>query len=367
MMAQGIPTEDTPRHIKEAIIDAVKGPLAAKYSVLSGMQKCREAVVKRYKMKYGVEFDPDANVGITAGCMEACMISVMAIVNPGDEVIMISPCFASHMEEMLACEGIPVFVNTDEANGWILDLEAVRKAITPKTKAIFMTNPSNPTGAVFPEYQIREVCDIAREHDLFILADETYDFLVYDKEPFFSFCQVPEVHDRLMLLGSSSKEYCMTGYRLGWVVTASDILNQLFKLHDATTICACTASQFGFIAAIDGPQDSVKTLIENMEKRRNLICERLDRIPHLFRYHKKPMGAYYILPKVMFPHENSIQATFDVQKATNVVTVPGIGFGPMGEGHLRFSFGGGTTRGPKGEDLINQAFDNLEEWGKQFL
>ena len=367
LLAQGIPAEDTPKHIKEAVVEAVKGPVASKYSVLSGMQECREAVATRYKRRYDVQFDPDANIGITAGGMEACMISCLAIIDPGDEVILISPCFSSHMEEVLTCEGKPIFVNTDEEQGWLLNLDTLRKAITPKTKAIIITNPSNPTGAVFPEKQIRELAEIALEHDLFVIADETYDFLTYENTPFFSFCQIPEIHKNLILIGSSSKEYCMTGYRLGWVITAPDILNQLFKLHDATTVCACVASQFGFIAAVNGPQDCVKELIKNMEERRNLMCERLDKVPHLFRYHKKPQGAYYILPEIVFPHKNSIQAAMDIQKATNVVTVPGIAFSPSAESHIRMSFGGGATRGPKGKDLINQAFDKLEEWGKQFL
>ena len=192
LLAQGIPAEDTPPHIKEALIKAVQGPVAGKYSVLSGMQAAREAVVKRYQTKYGVTFDPDLNVGMTAGCMEACLISVMATINPGDEVIMISPCFASHLEEVMAAQGKPVFVNTDEKNGWLLDMEAARKAVTKRTKAILITNPCNPTGAVFPENQIRELCQIALDHDLFIIADETYDFLTYEGTPFFSFAQVPE-------------------------------------------------------------------------------------------------------------------------------------------------------------------------------
>lgn len=367
LLAQGIPAEDTPENIKKAITNAVNGNVASKYSLLSGMSECRQAVALRYKRKYGADYDPDLNIGITAGAMEACMITCLAIIDPGDEVVLISPCFSSHIEEVLACEGRPVFVNTDEKNGWILDMEAVRKAVTPKTKAIIVTNPSNPTGALFPECQIRELCEIALEHDLFLIADETYDFLIFDNQSFFSFSQVPEIQKNLILIASSSKEYCMTGYRLGWVITAHDILNQLFKLHDATTVCACTASQFGLIEAINGPQDSVVNLIKNMEERRDLICERIDRVPHLFKYYKKPQGAYYIIPKITFPHENSVQAAMDIQKATGVVTVPGSAFSPAGEGHIRMSFGGGATRGPKGTDLINQAFDKLEEWGKQFL
>ncbi|MBI5411989.1 pyridoxal phosphate-dependent aminotransferase [Candidatus Peregrinibacteria bacterium] len=366
LMAQGIPAEDTPRHIKDAIIDAINGSVASKYSVLSGMQSCREAVCKRYKMRYGVDVDPDKNVGMTAGCMEACLIATLSVVNPGEEVIMISPCFASHMEQVMAAEGVPVFVNTDEKNNWLLDMNAVRKAITKKTKAIFITNPSNPTGALFPEKQVRELCRLALEHNLFIIADETYDFLTYDGQKLFSFIQVPEIRKNLLLVGSFSKEYCMTGYRLGWVITEDDILHHLFKIHDAATVCACVASQFGAIAAINGPQDSVRTLVKNMQARRDLICKRLDHVPHLFRYYSKPQGAYYILVEVKFPHKDSIDAAFQLQKALGVVTVPGIAFGPKGEHHLRFSFGGGASRGPKGSELINEAFDRMEKWGQQF-
>ncbi len=367
LLAQGIPAEDTPKHIKEAIIDAINGPVASKYSILSGMQESREAVATRYKRKYNVNYDPDLNIGITAGAMEACMISCLSIVDPGDEVILIAPCFSSHIEEVLACEGKPVFVNADEKEGWTLNIENVKKAITQKTKAIIITSPSNPSGAVYSEDQIKTLCELALEHDLFIIADETYDFLTYDQIPFFSFSQVPEIQKNLILIGSSSKEYSMTGYRIGWVICENDILNHLFKLHDATTVCACVASQFGFIAAINGPQDSVTKLVKSMQERRDLICERLDKVPHLFKYYSKPQGAYYIIPEIVFPHENSIQVALDIQEATNVVTVPGVAFSPVGEGHIRMSFGGGASRGPKGKDLINQAFDKLEEWGRKFL
>ncbi len=366
LLAQGIPAEDTPDHIKQAIIEAIQGPKASKYSMLSGMKECRQAVAKRYKVYYNIDIDPDSEIGITAGGMEACMITCMATIDPGDEVILTAPCFSSHIEQILACEGKPVLVQTNEKEGWILDVEAIRKAITPKTKAIYVTNPSNPTGAVFPEHQVRELAKIALENDLFIFADETYDFLTYNNKPFFSFCQIPELKNNLILIGSSSKEHRMTGYRLGWVIAPNDILNQLFKLHDATTVCACVISQFGFIAAINGPQDSVKELKEGMQERRDLICDRLDKVPHLFKYYKKPEGAYYIMPEIVFPHESSIQVAMDIQAATSVVAVPGIAFGPASEGHIRFSFGGGATRGPKGKELINEAFDRLEEWGNQF-
>lgn len=367
MLAQGIPAEDTPEHIKEAIIGGVKGPHASKYSVLSGMPEARQAVSTRFKRKYGVEFDPESEIGITAGGMEACMITCLSLIDPGDEVILIAPPFSSHVEEVLACEGKPVFVNTDETNGWSLDLDAVRNAVTKKTKAIIITNPSNPTSAVYPEKQIRELASIALEYGLFILADETYDFLVYDNEPFFSFCQIPEIRNQLILIGSSSKEYRMTGYRIGWVICKNELLEALFKFHDATTACACVASQFGFIAAINGPQNCVEELLKNMQERRDLICERLDKVPHLFKYYKKPQGAYYILPKIMFPHKDSLQACLDIQKATSIVSVPGIAFGSAGEHHIRMSFGGGSSRGLVGKDLINAAFDKLEEWGKIFL
>lgn len=365
-LAQGIPAEDCAPHIKAAMVEAVNGPVASKYSLLSGMQECRDAVAKRYKDKYNVEIDPNTEIGITAGCMEACMISVMSIVNPGDEVIIIAPDFASHIEEVLAAEGVPVYVNTKEEEGWLLNLDEVEAAITDKTKAIFVTNPNNPTGAVFPEEQVRGLCNIALKHNLFIIADETYDYLTYEDTQLFSFSQVPEIRKNLFLTCSASKEYNMTGYRLGWVITAPDILTHLFKLHDATTVCACVVSQFGFIAAVNGPQDSVKEAVAELAERRKLICERIDRIPHLFSYQQKPMGAYYILPKIIFPHENSVEATLRILKETGVVTVPGIAFGPSAENHLRFSFAGGATRGPIGNDLINQAFDKLEAWGKQF-
>lgn len=365
-LAHGIPAEDTPEHIKRAMIEAIEGPVASKYSVFPGTKECRQAVATRYQRMYGVDFDSDKNIAITVGGLEACMDTLLAMVDPGDEVVMISPCFSSHIEEVLACLGKPVFVRTNEKEGWQLDIKAVKKAITKKTKLILVTNPSNPTGAVYPEKQVREIASLASEYGLFVLADETYDFLTYDKTPFFSFSQIPEIRKNLILIGSSSKEYCMTGYRLGWVIADSAILEEILKLHDANTACANVATQFGYVAAIQGSQNCVAELKKNMEERRNLMCERLDRLPHLFQYDKKPEGAYYILPRIVFPNKGSLDAALQIQKATQVITIPGIAFGPDGEGHIRFSFGGGSARAPMGKELINEAFDRIEKWGKRY-
>jgi aminotransferase len=305
------------------------------------------------KSAWGVEADPDSEICITVGAMEGLLAALLTLVDRGDEVIMPSPNYASHIEQALLAEGVPVFAPLWD-DGWRLDLDAVRRAVTPRTRAMIVCTPHNPTGAVFSREDLCGLAELALEHDFFIISDETYEFLTYDGREHFSLSSIPELKDNLVCAFSFSKKYAMTGWRVGYVYASQGVLDHLEKVHDAGSICAPTISQRAALAALQGPQDCVQDIRRTLADRRDLICRRLEGLEEFFSF-VRPRGAYYLMARFRPPGLDSMSLALRVLNEARVITIPGSAFGPAGEGHLRMSFGGG-------EDEINLAFDRLEEW-----
>jgi len=353
-LGQGIPSFPTPSHIVEAVCSVMrKDPHAGKYTLGPGMPQLREAVAGRLSVHIGRPVDPDTEICITVGAMEALLASILTVVERGDEVILPSPNYASHIEQVLLAEGVPVFAPLF-VEDWQLNVEAIRDAITPRTKALILCNPHNPTGANFSEAALRDLAALARAHELFVISDETYDFLVYDNQPHFSLTSMPELKDRLIATFSFSKKYAMTGWRVGYVYSSAALLDHIMKIHDAAAICAPSLSQHAALEALQGPQDCVHEIRLALAARRDLACERLDRMVDFFDY-IKPQGAYYLMARYRVPGVDSMEFALRLLREARVVTIPGGAFGPAGENHIRLSFGGTEAE-------INQAFDRIERW-----
>lgn len=353
-LGQGVPSFATPGHIVEAVCRVMREDLhCGKYTLGPGMPQLREAVAESLGSQLGGAVDPDGEICITVGAMEALLASILTVVERGDEVLLPSPNYASHIEQVLLAEGTPVFVPL-VTEDWQLDVEAVREAVTPKTKAIVLCNPHNPTGANFTEKALRDLAQLAMERELFVISDETYDFLVYDGQPHFSLTLIPELKDRLIAIFSFSKKYAMTGWRVGYVYSSTDLLDQIMKVHDAAAICAPSLSQHAALAALKGSQACVDEIHSALTARRNLACERLDRLEEHFVY-VKPQGAYYLMARYRTPRVDSMEFALRLLREARVVTIPGAAFGPAGENHIRLSFGGAETE-------INEAFDRIERW-----
>jgi aminotransferase len=317
------------------------------------MRELRAAAARELSRKTGVAVDPDREVCITVGAMEALSAAILTVVDRGEEVILPSPNYASHIEQVLLAEGTPVFVPLHEKD-WQLDVDGIRRAISPRTRAVVLCNPHNPTGAHFPESDLRALGELALEHDFFIISDETYDFLTYDEKPYFSLTALPGLKDRMIATFSFSKKYAMTGWRVGFVYTDEGLLDQIMKIHDAVAICAPTLSQHAALAALEGPQDCVAEIRKALRRRRDLACERLDRMADFFQY-VKPRGAYYMMLRYKAADVSSMTFALRLLNEARVITIPGAAFGPTGEGHVRISFGGK-------ESEIDEAFDRIERW-----
>jgi aminotransferase len=361
-LGQGIPSFNTPDFIREAIIAELRDNDAiGKYSIQPGLPALKQAIADDLKRTKKVEHIDAANeLYISCGGMEALATAIAAIVERGDEVILPSPTYASHIEQILFAEGVPRFVPTLEADNWRIDVEAIAASISPKTKAIILCNPVNPTGAVFPEADLRAIAQLVLANNLYLIMDEAYDFLLFDDEPYFSALSIPELKNNLISAGSFSKRYCMTGWRVGYMYAPQAVIRQALKIHDAFAICAPTISQYAALAALratngkDGAGDRfVSDLTVALDRRRSLVCQRLDALGDIFSY-CKPRGGYYLFPRFNIK-ETSTDFAVRILKEAKVITVPGSAFGPTGESHLRFSFG--AT-----EQELTECFDRLDKF-----
>jgi aminotransferase len=353
-LGQGVPSFPTPPHIVEAVCHALRtNPASGKYSLQPGIPELRQAIAGFLEADKSIQADPQTGILVTVGAMEGLLAAILTVVDRGDEVVLPSPAYASHIEQVLLAEGVPVFAPLSQQD-WGLDVAAIRQAITPRTRAIILCNPSNPTGAVFSEEQVRALCHLALEHGLIIISDETYDVLVYDGRPPLSPASLPGMGDRVISVFSLSKKYALTGWRVGWVTACRELMSQIVKVHDCAAICAPTPAQYAALAALTGPQDCVGDMQRALANRRKLCCERLDALSEAFAY-VKPAGAFYVMARYRFTDAPSKEVAVRILNEARVITVPGGSFGPGGEGHLRLSFGGDETE-------LTEAFDRIERW-----
>ena len=350
------PTADTPEHIKEGAISAVNSGLVGGYSESSGLSELRERIAEKLKRDNHINAAV-SQILVTVGAIEGLAAAVMALIDPGDEVILPSPTYSTHIQQVIIASGKPVLVPTIEEEGFIWDIDAVKDAITPRTKAIMYCSPSNPTGTVFSEEQLRQLADIALENDLMVITDEAYEYFTFDGHKHISIASIPEMRKNVVSCYTFTKTYAMTGWRIGYLHAAEELIPQITKAHIPFAICAPVVSQYAALAALKGSQECVTKFKNKYLSARNLMCERLNSLDSVFEYHK-PGGSYLMFPKIL-SEEGKDSATFckKLLREARVSTTPGVAFGPTGERHLRMSF-------CVSEEEINKGFDRMEAYFK---
>ncbi|NQW10162.1 MAG: pyridoxal phosphate-dependent aminotransferase [Alphaproteobacteria bacterium] len=350
----GVPSFRTPVSIRQAVARALEhDPDIGKYALPDGLPALRHAVSAHHEAITGLRPDPDRNVMITAGNIQGLNSLFHVLLESGDEVIVTDPGFASHLQQIRLCGGVPVFWPMDEAKGWRLDLDRLADLVTERTKAILLVNPSNPTGTLFSETELRRIGTLARAEDLMILLDDPYSSFLYEnRDRFFHLASVPGLHDHLVYLFTFSKCHAMSGWRLGYMVVPKSLKREVLKVHDATIICAPRISQVAGLAALTEPSDHLAEFESVLVRRRELICARLDTLDHVFAY-TKPEGAYYVFPRIIASHENSWEFALRLLDEARVTVTPGIAFGPSGEHHVRMAF-------CVDDAAISTAFDRME-------
>lgn len=360
-LAQGIPSFDTPQCIKRKAIEAIQNGKTACYSLSSGLLELREAI--EYDLaKQNIFYDFEREIIVTAGSIGAILVTLLAILNPGDEVLIPDPTYTSYQSAIIAARGVPVFVPLNEKHGWAFDIEELRKKITPKTKAILYCNPNNPTGTIYNREQLMQIAELAQLHDLYVLSDEVYKDIIFDDNDFFSLAKFSDFRKRFVYIFSFSKTYAMTGWRVAYLATDRELAGRIMRMHDVMVTCAPVVSQWAALAALEMATNDIGVFLEGFKKRRDLICEKLSGLSDWFEY-QRPSSTYFVFPKVkqeLKEYLNSKQKkdssknnkTKDFQKRSlswrfslrllyeaKVVVVPGIAFGPSGEDHIRLCFG----------------------------
>jgi len=350
----GLPSFRTPQHVRSAVARALEDdPDIGKYALPDGLPELRALAARHYRESTGIRVDPDANVIVTAGNMQGLNALFHTIVDPGDRVVVTDPGFASHFHQIRLCGGEPVHWAMDESRGWALDVDALPGLIDARTKAIVIVSPSNPTGNIFSEAQLRRIGQIAREAGVMLLVDDPYSHFVYENRArLFQVASIAELAGNLAYLFTFSKSYAMSGWRLGYMIVPAELKREVLKVHDATLICTPRISQVAGIAALSSPPTHLAEFEAVLARRRELICRRLDAVSHVFDY-VKPEGAYYVFPRILVEHDNSADFAIRLLEDAKVAVTPGSAFGPTGEHHVRMAY-------CVDEDTINLAFDRIE-------
>lgn len=338
-LAQGIPSFQTPEHIRQAAKDAIDADLVDKYTTGYGIDALREEIVKKVSRDNNIRADVE-QVIVTHGGIEALMSIFMALLDPSDEIIVLTPDYASHITQtrIVRHGGIPVFVQlTETPGGWVLDAEKLEAAVTAQTKAILICNPCNPTGKVYSKEELKEIARIAKNYNLFIIADEMYEYFTFEGKKHVSIGSMQEVADRVISVFGVSKSYCMTGWRIGYIVAEKHLVSHIFKIHDSLITCPTVVSQYAALAALRGKQTVVKNYRDAFFKRRQIVIDELAKCKKLELV--KPEGAYYAFVKVRGDVDD-YDLSMRLLNEAKVAVVPGSAFGPGGESHMRISFGG---------------------------
>lgn len=339
-LAQGIPSFDTPEPIKEFVQHKIAEGACAKYSLTPGLPQLRELIAESL-LHEGMHYDPDTEIIVSCGSIEAIAASLLALTQPGDEVILPSPSYASYQEVVRLAGCTPRFAALREENNFAFDPDTFEACLSARTRLILYCNPNNPTGTVFSQHETRALVSLAERHNVFLLIDEAYKDFVYTKEPYFSPAQLSAVRDRVIRVFTFSKAYGMTGWRVGYVHTDARYAREILKVHDALVTCAPVVSQYAAIAALEYGAEHIAQFRHAFKARRDRTLEHLDSLSHIFDY-QKPEGSYFVFPRVKDTvrwARDSRRLAQDLLEQAKVALVPGVAFGPSGEAHVRINCG----------------------------
>lgn len=321
-----------------------------KYSANAGLLTLREAVSGYLKRTEGLEYDPVSQIVVTPGAMGALYLALKTILNPGDEVIVSEPCWTNYIQQIQMCGGTAVSVQTDPKRGFDLDVEAIRSAVTDRTRAIILNSPCNPTGAVASREALDALAQVAKEFDLAVLADEVYKHILFDGAEYTSLASLPDMVKRTLVIDSLSKTYAMTGWRVGFAAGPAEVISQMTKLQENTSACASTPCQWAAIEALNGPQTHLAHMREQYRIRRDYVMDQIASIPGLSC--SKPQGTFYAFLDIRQSGLDSETFAMRLLEEEQVVLVPGTAFGEFGEGYIRLSYAASM-------ESLEQGFDRI--------
>ena len=351
----GEPDFDSPEQIIQAGIESLQRG-ETHYTSNSGIEPLRRAIAEDLDRRYGQTYNPASEILVTVGVSEGLYLALTAILDPGDEVIIPQPSFVSYLPEVVFAGGVPVVVDTMVENAFQVTAEQIQAAITPRTKALLIGYPSNPTGAVMSREKLTEIAMLAEKHDLVVISDEIYDKLVYGTDHV-CFPSLPGMYQRTILLQGFSKSHAMTGWRVGYAAAPGELLGAMRKVHQYTIMSAPTTSQWAALAGLLQAENEMDAMVAEYDRRRKLIVGGLNQIG-LSCF--EPNGAFYAFPSVAATGMSDEQFAELLLQEERVAVIPGNAFGEAGRGFVRCSY---ATAYEKIEEALERLYRFMQRHG----
>jgi len=336
-LAQGFPDFPAPAILKQSAIDAVEADIN-QYSVTWGAKPFRQAIAAKYRHTYAMDYDPEQEITVCCGATEGMVATLLAVLNPGDEVVLFEPFYENYGPDTQLCGAQTRYV-TLHAPDWSFDPEELRRAFNPRTRAIILNSPNNPTGKVFSRQELAQIAALCQEFDALAISDEIYEHILYDGATHVPIASLDGMRERSVLVNSMSKTYSVTGWRVGWVLAPPDLTNSIRKVHDFLTVGAASPLQAAGVVALGLPDDYYRGLGMEYAQRRDHIIDSLQAAGfHCFR----PRGAYYVMTDVSaFGFPNDVEFVQHLIESVGLAAVPGSSFYAQegrGSQQVRFCF-----------------------------
>ncbi len=354
-LASGNPDFEVPPFILQRLRDHLETSTHMPYTNYYGVLELRERIADHLKRQCGMMVDPASELMVTHGVQQGLFVVLKTILRPGDEVLLPSPYYGHYAIDTIACGGCPVPIRLDEAMGFVPDPVRFEKAITPKTRAILFCNPNNPLGVVWPEEVLEQMARLARKHDLLVLVDEVYrDFI--RPEPPISLATLPGMAQRTFVFNGFSKAYVMMGLRIGYVAAPAQVMPHLKQLQKCVTLYPSMLGEIAALAALDCPREQLDPIYDEIQSLGDFLYHEVSSLPGVSCV--RPPGGFYVFPNVKSLGASSVELSIRLIKEAGVACLPGVEFGPDGEGHLRLSVCAGRKHVEKGVRRLAQFFQD---------
>ena len=350
----GEPDFDTPYSVREEGIYALEKGRTF-YTSNAGLKELREEISRYLKRKYSLDYDADNEIMVTVGGSEAIDVALRCMVDPGDEVLIPTPCYVSYLPCSIMADAVPKVIELKAENQFKLTRQELIDSITDKTKILILAFPNNPTGAIMTKEELEELVPVIIEHDLFVISDEIYSELTYDNKHC-SIASLPGMKERTVTINGFSKAFAMTGWRLGYACAPKEIMKQMIKLHQFAIMCAPTNSQFAAIEALKNCDDDVDRMVEAYNQRRRFL---LNSFKEMGIDCFEPFGAFYVFPSIAKFGMTSEEFANRLLREQKLAVVPGTAFGECGEGFVRISYAYSIENLKQGMDRIRKFIESL--------
>lgn len=352
----GDPDVPTHQKIKDAGSKAIQDG-KTRYSQNAGLLELRNVISDYYIRKEGFEYDPISEIMVTVGAMEGLYLALLSITNPGDEYIIPAPYYVNYGQMVHMCGGVPVIVDKPAEEPLTFRIEDIEAAITPKTKAIIINTPSNPSGKIIPWNKIEKLAELAKKHDLYVISDEVYKCLIYGENKFKSIVSIEGMRERTILTNSLSKEFCMTGWRIGYVLANKEIVANMTKLQENVCACAPLPSQYAAIEALSSKEDYSANMKSIFSERRDALVSGINSIKGLSC--TPPDATFYLMVDISKTGLKSFDFACKLLESVHVAVVPGVTYGQSCDNYVRIAF-------TKNVDVIKQGVERIATFMSQF-